>query len=172
MFEDPTLAAGSGLILLPPATVPIYLSTFVAPGLQSQLGDCSSARAPGRPTRESSIFSFFVPRRGSRGDEGSGEKCREEEEDRLSPAVGSFTHPSLPLLFFSPWLPAFSWTCVLTQMCIRVHTITHVHTRTHKHTYSISPFFCVVTLSDRLTKTRCFWRGWPSLQSILLAQRQ
>ncbi len=173
MFEDPTPAALSAgfnpIAILPPCQLTcqhllllacsLSWETVVMPELQVD--------PPGRALSSP----FFVPRRGSRGGERSGERRRGEEEDRLSPAVGSFTHPSLPPSLFSPRLPAFLWTCVLQYKCAWGGTHMHTHTHTHKHTYSISPCFCVVPLSDRRTKTRCFWRGWPSLQSILPARR-
>lgn len=110
------------------------------------------------------LSSAFVPRRGER----NGEKCQEEEEGRLSSAAGSFTQQKKkksPLLFSPPLqLPAFSHLC-----CSANVDIAHVCTHTSAN-YIYSP---MLSLSlARRTKTHCFWRGWPSLQSILLAQRR
>lgn len=111
------------------------------------------------------LSSAFVPRRGER----NGEKCQEEEEGRLSSAAGSFTQQKKkksPLPFF----PLFSF--LLFHICVAVQMwISHmcVHTRAQ----TISHHSPVLSLSlARRTKTHCFWRGWPSLQSILLAQRR
>lgn len=109
---------------------------------------------------------FFVPRRSKR----NGEKCQEEEEGRLSSAAGSFTQrkkKKSPSLF-----PPSSASCFFTYICVAVQMwISHmcVHTRAQ----TISHHGPVLSFSlARRTKTHCFWRGWPSLQSILLAQRR
>lgn len=68
-----------------------------------------------------------------------------------------------------PFLPLAS--CFFMNMCVAVQKSVCALSHLRTHTNSISPRFCVVPLSDRRTKTRCFWRGWPSLQSIPLARR-
>lgn len=106
--------------------------------------DCSYAWAPGRPTRESSIYSSSVPRRGSRG-AGRNAVRRRREEDRLSPAVGSFTNPSLPLSLslYGFLLSYFEHVCCGEN----VHEGTDSHTCTHTNTHTLSYPVSVVSLS-------------------------
>lgn len=151
MFEDSTLAAGS-IGFNPIATLPMCQLTCQ----HSPLLGCSlswetvvmpelQVDPPGRALSTP----FFVPRRGNRGGERSGEKRWEEEEDRLSPAVGSFTHPSLPpssspfgfLLFFFSFF--FEHVCC----SMNVHEGTHYHTCKHTNTHSESHPVSVLSLS-------------------------
>lgn len=135
MFENSTLAAVATWLNLI-ATLPLCqftcqhllllacslsFETVVMPELQVD--------PPGR-----ALSSFLCP-----GEAAGGGKWTEmpgEEEDRLSPAVGSFTHPRLPP---PPFLPLAS--CFFMNMCIPVPVCMRVHTRAKTNTHSVSHAF-------------------------------
>lgn len=114
------------------------------------------------------LSSAFVPRRGER----NGEKCQMPGGGRGQTELSCWLiYPAKKkkVLFLSP--PS-SASCFFTYICVAVQMwISHmcVHTRAQ----TISHHIPMLSLSlARRTKTHCFWRGWPSLQSILLAQRR
>lgn len=59
----------------------------------------------------------LCPGEAAGGGERYGEKRLQEEEDRLSPAVGSFTHPGLPRSVSPFGFLLFLRTCVLQYQC-------------------------------------------------------
>lgn len=95
--------------------------------------DCGYATAPGRSHQGGLYLPLFLcPGEAAGKARGPGRSAGRRKRDRLRAAAGSFTRPSLLPFFFSLWLPAFLWTCVLQDlMCMRVHTVAHVHALRH-----------------------------------------
>lgn len=128
-----------------PVTLPTYLPTLVAPRLQFLLGDCSYARAPGRPTRESFCTKEKQQERREKGknDGGGGGGLGQNR-----PSCWLIYPPSYPFPLFLQLVSCFFYE----HACCRTngHEVTQCHTctQTHKDTGSILPCFCVL---------------WPSL---------
>lgn len=101
------------------------------------VGVCSYARAPGRPTRESSIFSFLYPAEES--------VSREEGGGQTEPSCWLVHSPKFPFVFspFGFLLFHLHLSYSKKKSYFSVHTIAHVHTLTS----SISPFFSVSFVS-------------------------
>ena len=156
MFANPTLVSLAGLIPLPQRHCVSSPVNSCCSWPAVSVGDCSYARAPGRPTRESSIFSSVVPRRSSRRGEGDlcGGGTPGGGEGQTEPScwlIYTPTPPPPPSPFHFPlWLPAFSWTCVLQNQCVyedaHCRTCTHMHTHAHTSTLAVSHPFSVLSL--------------------------